>query len=1284
MSGHVKQNSSTLPVTASGYGNVLSTNDTDLQKVTDRLDAHQHTVGVKALGLVTDNGDGTIDVASTDAWLYNNTDFTGLIAKYTIPAITNQALTDSSVNYIVVDYNSGTPQYSVLTSPNAINGSSIILVSNIYREGTELHIIDVDFAKATSIRVVNRLIQQQRFVRISGLALSESGTRYIDVGSGVVYYGIRNFNLLAVNSNTDTCELYYHSSGNWTKTTITAYDNTQYDDGTDLQTLSNNKYCINWVYRFIENPKHIAVTLGSSDYSLTDALNSQPPAPPIVLSRQAILVGRIVVEKSASTSYQIDSAFVTTYETMPVKDHNDLGELQGGTVNEYYHLTASELAGISTSKKFNGFVNRTDSSIAMNSSNFEITTGSSYTLYVNGVSFIKNSTQSVAIANDKTLHYVYYDSAGVLQVSTSVWSIISLTTTPVAIVFKDGSNYAVTDERHGYYRDLDWHRWAHLTIGTRYYSGFTGTFDNTTLSVTQGVIYDEDIDFDSGGTKTTCAHWIQDTGLATMRYTPAQTTPYAVTGGELAYDNLGTLTKVAQTGGGRYVTNFIFANGNPSEPIYTVIGQSEDATLTDAQNAPMPNIYLSTAEWKLIYKVIYRNVAGTATFVQSIDMRSVSNGPATVATSTSHASLTDRDLANSHPSSAIDYSIGLDLTSYWLKWNSVNVAKVFSSEGTNDVTIFGAGAGATLPQATSGYQVLIGTDAGKSLEINSGRNTFIGCYAGTLPKTSFGNTAIGMYAMDGQYNDGSYTWVSGYNVAVGIQAMWMCDTLSGSVAIGALAAMSVRKGSSVTAIGYNALRESNATMTATTAIGGGAGYYYPSSYSTLIGSSAGSVASGDRQILIGFNCATKEDGAGTLMIDSYGRGDKTQDRNNAIIYGTMSTAAASQTLGFNANIIANYGYNDVDFTIRKLTSGNALVYDAGLDKFTLGSNIDFTGGYGLLQKVTSSENYVWGTRAGEAIATTTKSVYIGELAGYTDTAGLRNIGIGYGACQSRLTATDNIGIGYSSNITMVGSYNIGIGTQCLAGSATPTDNTGSSNVAIGLSCMSGGVLTSGMLNIAIGNQALYRNTTGSFNIALGNGAGSYISSGGGNVAIGHGALPSATTGLSNVAIGSGAGTGVTLGTGNVLIGERTGYTGDHNSCLILGYRAGEMSSGDYHIIFDNRFRTNEAGELNSAPFYATTDATVSNQNVRFNGNMIANFGYNDCDFTIRKLTSGNALAYDCGALTGAGQFTVSSYLETSQDVKITDKTKGVILIDRTTDTPYRVFMEGGILKQETL
>jgi len=56
----------------------------------------------------------------------------------------------------------------------------------------------------------------------------------------------------------------------------------------------------------------------------------------------AILVGRIIVQKNAVTATQIDSAFSTTFHGTVTANHNDLGGLQGGTANEYYHLTSAQ------------------------------------------------------------------------------------------------------------------------------------------------------------------------------------------------------------------------------------------------------------------------------------------------------------------------------------------------------------------------------------------------------------------------------------------------------------------------------------------------------------------------------------------------------------------------------------------------------------------------------------------------------------------------------------------------------------------------------------------------------------------------------------------------------------------------------------------------------------------------------------------------------------------------------------------------------------------------------
>jgi hypothetical protein len=320
----------------------------------------------------------------------------------------------------------------------------------------------------------------------------------------------------------------------------------------------------------------------------------------------------------------------------------------------------SEITGYETLKTFAGFVNRTDSTITVNGSGVVTLAPAttSFTVYTMGTKHVLTNTQTVTVTEDQNITYVYLDSAGVLQKSITAWDLTSGLNIPVAIVFKDGSIYALTDERHGHERNKAWHNWAHNNIGAMYNSGLTGTFGNTTLSVTQGVIYDEDLKADTGSTRTTCSLWYRNatTGMRLIRgsnYAKAVSV-----GGILQYDNgSGTLQDVTNN---RYATNWVYATNDPTEPIYCVVGQGDYSNLTGARNASAPTINLSTAEWKLIYRVIYQRTAGTPSgvYVESADFRTVQTGVPTSASTTDHNALINRDATNSHPASAISYDNG--------------------------------------------------------------------------------------------------------------------------------------------------------------------------------------------------------------------------------------------------------------------------------------------------------------------------------------------------------------------------------------------------------------------------------------------------------------------------------------------------------------------------------------------------------------------------------------------------------------------------------------------------
>jgi hypothetical protein len=292
----------------------------------------------------TDNGAGSVTIGNGKVSLYDNAMFEGVPREYSVAGIT-VTLTDNTVNYIVADYNAGSPILKVITDVSLITESNITPVYTIVRTGSDLHTLDWnEIGLGLANKLHQSIVKTTRYRRESGLAISATGTLNILLSSGRVWVGAHAVDVDAMNTSTgDTYTLYYHSSGNWTSLTgQTQFNNTQYDNGTNLATLTAGRYAVNWVYRGIESQKHLYITLGVGDYTLTQAQEAQPPTPPTVVSAHAVLVGKIIVQNGASSALSVQSAFDTTFVTSGVTNHGDLSGLQGGTTAEYYHLTSAQ------------------------------------------------------------------------------------------------------------------------------------------------------------------------------------------------------------------------------------------------------------------------------------------------------------------------------------------------------------------------------------------------------------------------------------------------------------------------------------------------------------------------------------------------------------------------------------------------------------------------------------------------------------------------------------------------------------------------------------------------------------------------------------------------------------------------------------------------------------------------------------------------------------------------------------------------------------------------------
>lgn len=327
-----------------------------LENIESRLE--YISAGVFEKPSIIDNTNGTITVGSGSYLLYSGSAFNFPLNIYKISGSTF-SFVNNSINYVIANYNNGSPIISSSTSRDNINQSSIVPILSVYREGIELHWLDWDeMGKGLSNKISDRLVRTERFTpEIGGLQIGEKTGRYITLTSGKVWYGGANLQLLAVDSQTDSTDFWYHTSGSWTKSVVTTYNNSQYDDGTNLQTLGNNKFGVNWVFRGIENTKHLFTVLGNDSYTFSDAQTSSIPNLPDIINTQCILVGRIIVKKSGSSAASIGSAFSQEFTNAAVNDHNQLNNLQGGSplYNQFYHLNLNDytkISGSSYSAKF--------------------------------------------------------------------------------------------------------------------------------------------------------------------------------------------------------------------------------------------------------------------------------------------------------------------------------------------------------------------------------------------------------------------------------------------------------------------------------------------------------------------------------------------------------------------------------------------------------------------------------------------------------------------------------------------------------------------------------------------------------------------------------------------------------------------------------------------------------------------------------------------------------------------------------------------------------------------
>ena len=319
--------------------------------------------GVISGGTWTDNSNGSINLPQITVALFNNPNFFEPLKFYSIPSGTTgvgsiPALLNNDTNYVIIEYNNGSPRYNVLDNDGTVDWSSVTLYMIIYRADNFVHILEFgNMGSGLSSKMNDRIISTDRFARESGCSLGLSGsTGVVTLSSGVVWNGP---NRQIVNGVTSMGLFFknYHSGGTWVYTTTAhTINNLYYDNGTDLVLATGGKYLVNWYFRGQELNDHLYEVVSSNQYdSVLGAEASNEPNLPELIISHAFLVGRIIIAVSATTGIT-QSAFTNVFQPSGASGiHNDLIGLQGGLPNEYYHLDSNKYNNLALTNTNNNF-----------------------------------------------------------------------------------------------------------------------------------------------------------------------------------------------------------------------------------------------------------------------------------------------------------------------------------------------------------------------------------------------------------------------------------------------------------------------------------------------------------------------------------------------------------------------------------------------------------------------------------------------------------------------------------------------------------------------------------------------------------------------------------------------------------------------------------------------------------------------------------------------------------------------------------------------------------------
>jgi len=207
-----------------------------------------------------------VNIGSIGIHFCTTTDGLGPVEYFTIPS-SSFTLSSSflDVQYVVANYNSGSPEYQLYTDLSLTDDIQIVPIATLTL-GTAGNISYIDW-DSSGILLANK--QNQRIIelwgaqRASGLNISTSGS-HILLTAGTGYLGVKELTFTTASTETaGQFVLLSHSASVWSGSLINGWINDRYDDGADLQPLGVSKFVVNYVFRGIGSLNRAQVMLST-------------------------------------------------------------------------------------------------------------------------------------------------------------------------------------------------------------------------------------------------------------------------------------------------------------------------------------------------------------------------------------------------------------------------------------------------------------------------------------------------------------------------------------------------------------------------------------------------------------------------------------------------------------------------------------------------------------------------------------------------------------------------------------------------------------------------------------------------------------------------------------------------------------------------------------------------------------------------------------------------------------------------------------------------------------